>query len=233
MLEEAEDRAARAAVEGNTNKVSLIDGELCLNGVAITRYTDGGVVSGRGVPAIITIESTVPRERYEEIQRRMTGFLATLSPAQQEAAKAYRGEDWEGYQPKVGERCVNNGEDCVWDGEDFAPIAAKPLVILESPYGGDVERNTAYARACLLDSLRRGEAPIASHLLHTQVLDDRNKFERKWGIEAGLAWYRVAEKCVVYEDFGMSPGMAEGTARARSHDVPVEYRRLEAWRDAA
>lgn len=115
---------------------------------------------------------------------------------------------------------------------DNLAYGGRPLVIIESPFSGDVVRNTEYARACLLDSLRRGEAPIVSHLLHTQVLDDRNKFERKWGIEAGLAWYRVAEKCVVYEDFGMSRGMAEGTARARSHGVPVEYRRLEAWRDA-
>ncbi|PWL18802.1 hypothetical protein DKP76_06980 [Falsochrobactrum shanghaiense] len=109
----------------------------------------------------------------------------------------------------------------------------KPLVILESPYGGNVARNTEYARACLLDCLRRGEAPIASHLLHTQVLDDMRPDERELGIEAGLAWYRVAEKCVVYEDFGMSRGMAEGTARARSYGVPVEYRRLEGWRVAA
>lgn len=111
--------------------------------------------------------------------------------------------------------------------------ACKPLVIIESPYSGDVARNTEYAQACLLDSLRRGEAPIASHLLHTQVLDDLRPGERELGIEAGLAWYRAAEKCVVYEDFGMSRGMAEGTARARSHGVPVEYRRLEAWRNAA
>ncbi len=111
--------------------------------------------------------------------------------------------------------------------------ARKPLVVIESPYSGDVARNTEYARACLLDSLRRGEAPIVSHLLHTQVLDDMRPDERGLGIEGGLAWYRVAEKCVVYEDFGMSRGMAEGTARARSHGVPVEFRRLGAWRDAA
>jgi len=110
--------------------------------------------------------------------------------------------------------------------------ARKPLVIIESPYSGDVARNTDYARACLLDSLRRGEAPIASHLLHTQVLDDMRADERELGMEAGLAWYRVAEKCVVYEDFGMSRGMAEGMARARSHGVPVELRRLGAWRVA-
>ena len=38
------------------------------------------------------------------------------------------------------------------------------LVILESPYAGDVEANVEYARACVRDSLSRGEAPIASHL---------------------------------------------------------------------
>ena len=48
-------------------------------------------------------------------------------------------------------------------------------VILESPYAGDIERNVAYARAAMRDSLLRGEAPIASHLLYTQpgVLDDQ------------------------------------------------------------
>lgn len=110
----------------------------------------------------------------------------------------------------------------------FVPIALRqPLVIIETPYSGDVEANTAYARACLLDSLRRGEAPIASHLLHTQVLDDMQPDERSLGIEAGLAWYRVATKCVVYTDRGISGGMKMGIDRAGRHGVPVEYRSIE------
>ena len=47
-------------------------------------------------------------------------------------------------------------------------------VVLESPYAGDVAGNIAYARRALADSLARGEAPIAAHLLHTQVLDDED-----------------------------------------------------------
>ena len=101
------------------------------------------------------------------------------------------------------------------------------LVIIETPYSGDVDGNIAYARACLLDSLRRGEAPIASHLLHTQVLDDMRPDERSLGIEAGLAWYRVATKCVVYSDRGISAGMTMGIDRAMQHDVAVEYRSIE------
>lgn len=112
----------------------------------------------------------------------------------------------------------------------FVSVAQhQPLVIIETPYSGDVETNTAYARACLLDSLRRGEAPIASHLLHTQVLDDMQPDERSLGIEAGLAWYRVATKCVVYSDRGISGGMNLGIARAEQHDVSIEYRSIEAW----
>ena len=68
-------------------------------------------------------------------------------------------------------------------------------VILESPYAGDLGRNIKYPRACLRDSIHRGEAPLASHLLYTQegVLDDGDPEERKLGIEAGLAWGPVAE----------------------------------------
>ena len=109
------------------------------------------------------------------------------------------------------------------------------LVILESPYAGDVERNTEYARACLADSLRRGEAPIASHLLYTQpgVLDDDDPGERELGINAGHAWMRVADAVVVYADYGTSQGMAEGIARAQRYLLPVNVRYLgdevETW----
>jgi len=103
------------------------------------------------------------------------------------------------------------------------------LVIVESPYQGDVERNTAYARACLRDCLLRGDAPIASHLLYTQpgVLSDAITGERRLGIEAGLAWGRVAEATVVYCDFGISPGMHQGIDRAREEKRPVEYRSIK------
>ena len=126
-------------------------------------------------------------------------------------------------------------EDGVWKDTEWvinlAPLKRPAdLVIIEAPYSGDVEANTAYAQACLLDSLRRGEAPIASHLLHTQVLDDMRPDERSLGIEAGLAWYRVATKCVVYTDRGISDGMKMGISRAEQHDVAVEYRSMASRR---
>lgn len=105
------------------------------------------------------------------------------------------------------------------------------LVLIESPFAGDVERNTAYARAAVRDSLDRGEAPIASHLLYTQpgVLDDDKPEERLRGIIAGHAWVKRADLVAVYVDLGISAGMRRGIARARWERRPVEERRIEGW----
>ena len=102
------------------------------------------------------------------------------------------------------------------------------LVIIESPYAGNVEGNTAYARACMADSLKRGEAPFASHLLYTQagILDDDKPHERALGIRAGFAWGDKAALVAVYTDFGLSPGMRSGVRAAQQRGVPVEYRSL-------
>lgn len=105
------------------------------------------------------------------------------------------------------------------------------LVIIESPFAGDVEKNTRYARACVRDSLLRGEAPIASHLLYTQegILNDDVPEERQHGIDAGLAWRTVAQASVVYTDLGISKGMEYGIKAAQDAGVPVEYRTLTDW----
>lgn len=102
------------------------------------------------------------------------------------------------------------------------------LVILESPYAGDVEQNLIYARACLRDCILRGESPLASHLLYTQpgVLNDNCPEERALGIKVGHDWYLKAYRCVVYTDRGISAGMEAGIAAANAHGVPVEYRTL-------
>lgn len=108
------------------------------------------------------------------------------------------------------------------------------LVILESPFAGDVEKNVAYARACVRDSLLRGEAPIASHLLYTQpgVLNDDIPAERQHGIDAGLAWRAVADGSVVYTDLGISRGMEYGIAAAKAAGKTVEFREI-GWVESA
>lgn len=101
-----------------------------------------------------------------------------------------------------------------------------PTVVMESPYSGDVERNTTYARLCMKDCLLRGEAPFASHLLYTQVLDDLRPEERQHGLWAGWSWYKKCDKVVVYTDYGISNGMKEGIALALLLGKTIEERRL-------
>lgn len=101
-------------------------------------------------------------------------------------------------------------------------------VIIESPYAGEVERNIAYARAAIRDSLLRGEAPIASHLLYTQegILNDLIPEERDHGLHAGLAWSAQADKIAFYLDHGWSQGMRYALNWHRSFHHNIDYRFL-------
>jgi hypothetical protein len=102
-------------------------------------------------------------------------------------------------------------------------------VVLESPYAGktqaDIDANVAYARECLLDCLRRGESPLAGHLLYTQVLSEAK--ERRLGLNAHLRWIECADCLVVYTDRGISPGMQEAIEIAADEGTtPIEFRKL-------
>ncbi len=105
------------------------------------------------------------------------------------------------------------------------------LVIIESPYAGNIECNVAYARACMVDSLERGETPFASHLIYTQpgILDDGIPDERMRGIEGGYEWGKHADLIAYYVDFGVSPGMLESRIHWESTGIPIETRRVERW----
>ena len=103
------------------------------------------------------------------------------------------------------------------------------LVILESPFTGDIEKNLEYARKCMKDCFKRGEFPFASHLLYTQegILDDDNPEERKLGIAAGLMWGSFASKTIVYVDLGISEGMKIGMKNAKDAKRIIELRSLK------
>lgn len=111
------------------------------------------------------------------------------------------------------------------------------FVDIETPYNGhtlkDVARNIKYARACVRDSLMRGEVPYASHIFYTQtgILDDNVPAEREIGILAGK---QITEKLcaitVVYTDLGISKGMVFGINLAAKMGREIVYRNLgEGW----
>jgi hypothetical protein len=106
-------------------------------------------------------------------------------------------------------------------------LLAMDRVIVESPLAGDFKRNRRYAQLCCLDCLiNRGEAPFASHLIYTQVLDDEIPDQRALGIEAGIVWGKGGDIRAVYQDLGISKGMSYGIAAAEGIGQRVEYRNL-------
>lgn len=100
------------------------------------------------------------------------------------------------------------------------------LVVIESPYAGDIERNMLYLKRAAQDCLSRGEAPYASHEMYTRWLDDSVPAHRTQGIEAGLAWGSMSEAVVAYTDYGVSAGMQLGIDRAQEIGKPIEFRTI-------
>ena len=111
------------------------------------------------------------------------------------------------------------------------------LVYVESPFKGEnwelTARNVYYARLCVRDCLKRGEAPYASHLFFTQagILNDAIQAERDLGIAAGQAMGDKFDLRVVYDDFGVSRGMQYGIERALKLGQPIEHRKLSVVTD--
>lgn len=99
-------------------------------------------------------------------------------------------------------------------------------VVIESPLSGAVERNKKYLSMCIMDCLKRGESPYASHALFPHYLDDNNPLERELGIKAGLEWGKMADTIAVYEDFGISEGMQLGIDYYKQFDIPIVHRKI-------
>ena len=78
----------------------------------------------------------------------------------------------------------------------------------------------------MLDCLKRGEAPFASHLLYPQCLDDNCTEDRQLGIIAGFEWGKLVQKRIFYIDFGISKGMHAGEQEAQQLNQVQEYRKL-------
>jgi len=83
-----------------------------------------------------------------------------------------------------------------------------------SPYAGknpaEVKVHVDYANRCMLDCLyAHGEAPFATHVLYTKMLDDQDPQQRALGLQAGDEWAKLATRLVVYTDYGFSDGMNE------------------------
>ena len=90
---------------------------------------------------------------------------------------------------------------------------SRSVVLVESPYSWHGIEAVRYLSCCLLDSVLRGEAPIASHAVYPLCLPERAKvFDGNTGQEIGLecrdslaAMRHII--CYRYVDIGVTRGM--------------------------
>jgi len=102
------------------------------------------------------------------------------------------------------------------------------LVVVETPYAGEVAYNVAFARACMKYCFSMNWAPFASHLLYAQsgILNNQNPKERRLGIESGFEWREFADMTVVFKNLGISKGMELGIEDSMQKLVPVKILEL-------
>jgi hypothetical protein len=89
--------------------------------------------------------------------------------------------------------------------------------------------NAAYGRACFVDCLERGEAPLSS-----AVYADLAEFDQhEQRFEAAHTWLSAAKRLVIYTDFGINARMSRAIRAARAVYLPIEFRSLPAFANPA
>lgn len=122
---------------------------------------------------------------------------------------------------------------------NYEHITMNIVVVLESPFSGDIPRNIAYGQRIMADSRERGEIVIMPHLLWTQhheapehfVSDYDTKYDIKnGGREESLEQIKIlrglADKVIFYTDYGMSSGMEHGLEDCKTRGIKYEMRQI-------
>ena len=94
------------------------------------------------------------------------------------------------------------------------------LIYVASPYAGDVQKNTEFAKEACRHAMSEGHAFFAPHLLYPAILDDNQPQERQLGINMGLAMLSHCDELWCYGD-RISHGMMEEIAEADRLGIPI------------
>lgn len=93
-------------------------------------------------------------------------------------------------------------------------------IYVASPYAGDVEQNTEFAKQACHHVMEQGHAFFAPHLLYPSILDDRQPHQRQAGLDMGLAMLSVCDELWCYGD-RISHGMMLEIEQAVRLGIPT------------
>lgn len=93
-------------------------------------------------------------------------------------------------------------------------------IYVASPYAGDIEKNTEFAKSACRFVMNQGHAFFCPHLLYPNILDENNPKERQLGLDMGLV---MLESCDELWCFGerISHGMMAEIEEAERLHIPT------------
>lgn len=94
------------------------------------------------------------------------------------------------------------------------------LIYVASPYAGDVEKNTEFAKKACRHVMEQGHAFFAPHLLYPHLLADSIPEERQAGLDMGIAMLPRCDELWCYGD-NISVGMHCEMEEADRLGIPV------------
>lgn len=93
-------------------------------------------------------------------------------------------------------------------------------IYVASPYAGDIEKNTDFAKDACRFVLEQGHAFFCPHLLYPNVLDEHNPNERQLGLDMGIAMLEICDELWCFGD-RISHGMMMEISEAEKLNIPT------------
>lgn len=102
-------------------------------------------------------------------------------------------------------------------------------VIVEIPFLYDKDESIKYAKACIIDCLKRNESAILPEFMYQyeNFLNSENLCEMAIGIAASMAWSKSADYVVVYTDYGINHNMQICIDEHKKRGTNIVYRSLD------
>ena len=94
------------------------------------------------------------------------------------------------------------------------------IIYVASPYAGDIQKNTEFAKRACRHVMEHGHAFFAPHLLYPTILDEHQLEQRQLGLDMGLAMLSRCDELWCYGDH-ISHGMMAEIAEAQRLNIPT------------
>jgi hypothetical protein len=94
------------------------------------------------------------------------------------------------------------------------------IIYVASPYAGDIEKNTVFAKRACRHVMEQGHAFFAPHLLYPSLLCESVPRERQLALDMGLVMLSACDELWCYGD-RISQGMMAEITEAERLGIPI------------